>query len=215
MKEVSPYFAFDAELLLKSNLFDNAISICINGVSQYPLYLSGWLVLIIALKSAGKIDDANLTIDKALTLFPGNLTLLNQKNELSSNFYNITFNNKKNIIYREDEVSDEIVIGPLIELDNDEIIPEDNEQVNIAYNNNLQELAKKLEEVSVPFDDLDEKINQVNTYPKGIITETMANIYISQGAYDEAISSYRNLIAMNPDKKEYYIDKINGLQSKL
>lgn len=214
MNKETPFFVIDAELLLKSHLFDIAINMCINGVSQYPLYLSGWLLLINAYKAAGKIEDANLTINKALNLFPDNRALFNLRDELNSNFFNITYSNKKNMTYSDDDNTDVEVVGTLIELDEESDSGEQEPQ-NIAYDNNLQELAKKLDEVSVPVKTYENITNNNDYYHKGIITETMANIYISQRAYSEAISAYRNLIKINPDKQEYYLDKINGLQSKL
>ncbi|MFC2130734.1 hypothetical protein ACFLSQ_04820 [Bacteroidota bacterium] len=84
------------------------------------------------------------------------------------------------------------------------------------FESNIEKLAKKLEEVSfhnnnsggIPPSD-SERISP------GIISETMANIYIAQGAYEEAVMAYKQLLILNPDKEEYYSEKIQSIESKM
>jgi len=200
MPEITPSFALDAELLLKSKMFDKAISLCKNGVTQYPLYLSGWVVLINALKSAGQIDDARNTANYALEIFPENNILVSFREEFDGAFYKVVYSKDKEGITEENLESNDL---------------QNVREVSQNFGNNLVDLAKKLEEVSTPVNDPELKEKHNKPFPSGIISETIASIYISQGAFSEAIEAYRNLLDINPDRKNYYLAQINELEEKL
>jgi tetratricopeptide (TPR) repeat protein len=90
---------------------------------------------------------------------------------------------------------------------------ESSEMPNIKFENNLESLAKKLEEISVSEDSA--KNERGIDLPKGIISETMAKIYESQGAYEDAKKAYMHLLSVNPDKRKNYESKIKELTAKL
>lgn len=46
-------------------------------------------------------------------------------------------------------------------------------------------------------------------------TETMANIFVLQKAYPKAIQIYEQLLENNPDKSEFYLEKIKNVQAKI
>ncbi|KGE14219.1 hypothetical protein [Sphingobacterium deserti] len=48
-----------------------------------------------------------------------------------------------------------------------------------------------------------------------LVTETLANIYASQGMYVKAIEVYKKLILRFPEKKSYFATQIKGLEEKL
>ncbi|TDS13860.1 hypothetical protein [Sphingobacterium paludis] len=48
-----------------------------------------------------------------------------------------------------------------------------------------------------------------------LVTETLANIYASQGMYVKAIEVYKKLILKFPEKKSYFATQIKGLEEKL
>ncbi len=50
---------------------------------------------------------------------------------------------------------------------------------------------------------------------ESIVSETLANIYITQGEFKEALTIYERLLTKNPQKKDYYLKKIEELKSKL
>jgi tetratricopeptide (TPR) repeat protein len=192
MTDANPFFAVDAELLLKSKLFDKAIAVCQNGLAQYPLYFTGWKLLIEIYKSAGNIEEAINTADYALTLFPGSRDLQSLKDDVKSK--NVDF---RNFVFDDVNHSVEEKIESPVESDN--------------FKNNLHEIAKKLNEVSKPVNNSEVKIGNIN-FQTGIVTETMAKIYISQGAFSEAISAYRHLIKTNPANESYYLSKIAEIE---
>lgn len=45
-----------------------------------------------------------------------------------------------------------------------------------------------------------------------IVSDTYASILVAQGAYSEALETYRELCSKNPDKSEFYNQKIDELQ---
>lgn len=47
-----------------------------------------------------------------------------------------------------------------------------------------------------------------------IVSETLANIYITQGEFREALSIFERLLNKNPQKREYYLQKISELKAR-
>jgi len=48
-----------------------------------------------------------------------------------------------------------------------------------------------------------------------VVTETLANIYETQGMYEKAIMVFRKLISENPEKKSYFATRIKEIEQKL
>ena len=46
-----------------------------------------------------------------------------------------------------------------------------------------------------------------------MVTETMANIYVQQGAVEQAIKAYTQLARMKPERREEFEQRIRELQS--
>lgn len=67
----------------------------------------------------------------------------------------------------------------------------------------------KLKEFGEQNVDLSEKSNE---FPTDIITENMANIFVSQGKTEKAISIYKKLILKSPEKKSYFASQIENLK---
>lgn len=68
------------------------------------------------------------------------------------------------------------------------------------------------------------KAEEINTENKArqssedglrVVTETLADIYISQGMYERALSVFRKLISENPEKKSYFATRIREIEQKL
>jgi tetratricopeptide (TPR) repeat protein len=86
-------------------------------------------------------------------------------------------------------------------------------------NENSEEMKKiNLEEELSSFDLMDEqkaKPSSLKTGNDSIISETLANIYLTQGEFREALSVYEKLSDKNPQKKDYYLQKINEIKAEL
>lgn len=75
-----------------------------------------------------------------------------------------------------------------------------------------------LQEELSSFDSMDERKTSTESRKSGndsIVSETLANIYINQGEFREAVKIFEKLINKNPQKKDYYLQKINDIKAKL
>lgn len=48
-----------------------------------------------------------------------------------------------------------------------------------------------------------------------IVTDTMAEILVMQGAYKMAITAYTTLLSRHPDKRKFYLNKIQNVEKKI
>jgi len=81
-----------------------------------------------------------------------------------------------------------------------------------------QEKKISLESELSSYDSMDDKKKSPGTPGAGgdsIISETLANIYITQGEFKEALTIFERLLKKNPQKQEYYSQKISELKAKL
>ena len=78
-------------------------------------------------------------------------------------------------------------------------------------------LASKLENASIsaPSDDENSSAEEIPgpASRNGIISETMAEIYVKQGAVDEAIKAFEQLAEAHPDKADKFLNRIEELRS--
>lgn len=75
-----------------------------------------------------------------------------------------------------------------------------------------------LEEELSSFDSMEDQKKTPLSSGKGgdaIVSETLANIYITQGEFREALSVFERLLNKNPQKSEYYQGKINELKARM
>ena len=80
----------------------------------------------------------------------------------------------------------------------------------------IEELALKLQDAHIPKLDM----NAIEVEPEdlttqnesaNIITETIANIYVMQGAIEEAKDAYKQLASQYPDRSDYFFNKADSL----
>ena len=67
---VAASFAVTAETLLAEHRFAEAVHLCASGVTQYPQYLGGYLVLARAYEAMGQLHDASVMRTAAQERFP-------------------------------------------------------------------------------------------------------------------------------------------------
>lgn len=346
MSDINPLFVIEAEQLLLENKYEDCISLCNQGLIEYPEYITAWGILVQAYINNHDIDKANSTLDKVLIDYPDNNFLTSLKEQITKDNINSELHDKtveKNINQIDNDLEDKNN-SPTDEIEKEELLSEHSEQekeeILKAEVTEIENINKELtensldqkpeskdkiisenipEETKIPLDDLGileksyksfieyikqpsepkllnslynqldiipglneidfinnnilsierksfklfndipdfpdiklnfekEKINPNNilnqisddltqlatnlenaTIPKvketkdkeeysnttaPIVSETMAKIYAQQGAYEQAAQAYRDLIKQNPEKKDYFTEKLNNIISK-
>jgi tetratricopeptide (TPR) repeat protein len=202
----SPLFLKVADFYLRNNDPKTAISILENGLKIYPNHP---LAFILMANAQHLLDNKALSesyLQKASELLNSTRTFEHYKLEFKlpdkrtspfdSSRGNIFFNSSDDFLLDE-EVSDD--------------------QLK-SVDDNLSQIAEKL--INTKFDQNSNistsETNQHEYTPdkSKLATETFANIFITQGQKSEAIKIYELLILRNPEKKEYYSEKIHQLKSQ-
>ena len=89
----------------------------------------------------------------------------------------------------------------------------ENHQIELKNNDKYKELASKIENVKIKLSDKEVSEPEENEYKlEELVTETMANIFFEQGAYDEAIKAFKALIKKYPEYEEKYNLKIEEIK---
>lgn len=213
----SPLFARAANTEIEKNNLEKAVSIIQNGLKIYPDYPAAYMLL-------GKVHTLLGNYGQALKNYRIGCDLINSKKTFD--FYvkelenikrqrSLFDNNTKNaFLFVEEE-----------EIPKDKNISSDFEAKPGSYEEpdsveqRLGEIAQKISEAKIPEETEKEEISRQKSYDFSesnlIVSETLAKIYINQGEYFEAIEVYKRLMKKNPQKSEYYSQKINAVKSEL
>lgn len=184
----SPLFARVAEAELNDGKADNALQILTDGLKSYPGYLSAHIVYVEALAKKGEYTKV---IDKL--------------EELRS-----TFNDDEVINYYLEKIEEE-------KAENQEL--EDNiRNVDKPIEDDLENLAETISKAKIPRAGEGNVNNEIeNVTPTGglFISETLAEIYLSQSNLKEALEIYEKLLESNPNKAEHYKQKIDEIKNSM
>jgi hypothetical protein len=80
----------------------------------------------------------------------------------------------------------------------------------------LEELARRLEKARIPV--VEEPVTRessARTFEPTIVSETLANILLTQGAYQEALKAFRTLARTRADRMEYFQEKIREIERRI
>lgn len=184
----SPVFARVAESYMKNGEYDQALSILEKGLEIYPDYVSAKIVLIEVLAKKSDYKRMIRVTDE----------IRDYVDEQTVNYYLDKAEEERNL-------STEILSS------------EKGEPRSIE--DNLENLADTISTAKIP-PASDESISSSELpepTPKGnqFISETLAEIYLMQSNYKEALSIYDKLLESNPDKTEHYKSKIDEIKSKM
>jgi len=83
MDDISPLFAFHAQQAIGRGQLRDAVELCANGISQFPDYLSGYIVLARAYDALGMKTDARLIRTAAAERFVGLTALPSDPSDVS------------------------------------------------------------------------------------------------------------------------------------
>jgi tetratricopeptide (TPR) repeat protein len=202
----SPLFLRVADFYLQNNDPQNAVSILENGLKIYSDHPLASILMAKAQYLLGNFEMTESYLKIASELISSNRTFDHYKREFKLPDKQISpFDSSRGNIFFNS--SDEFELG--------EDVPDDQPK---SVEDNLPQIAEKL---------LNAKFDQRNNFPSNessqqeynpdkskLASETFAKIYLSQGQKNEAIKIYELLIHRNPEKKEYYFEKIRELKSQ-
>lgn len=193
----SPLFARVAYNIIERGNISEAISILEDGLKNYPDYPSAIFILAMARAYSGDEDNARMLVrkgaeiiqsDEVLDFYMDKITsIIKERNSITKT---------KKIDFTETALSKD----------------------DFTIEDDLEILAKKLTNAKINYkpDENLEPTPEIKEY-KGerIASETLAEIYLSQNNYYEALNVYKELIKKNPDKADDYILKVAEIQNKI
>lgn len=197
---ISASFAREAALLLRNNEVQQAMELCMAGIQAFPNYPTGYLVLGKCFESVGKKREASAQYQEALKRLPDNPTLL-------------TF------VKKLDEAQQKELQRQM---------EEQRSRTETAVPQSPLPPHQKEASEETAFDILTQKLRNVKRIqsdasshtppppaPNNVTfaTPTMAEIFVKQGNYAEAIAAYKELAAKKPD--EQYTKRIAELEKLL
>ncbi len=212
----SPLFVRAANTEIENNNIEKAINILQNGLKLFPNYPAAYILLGKAFTLLGqygsalknfKIGSEHLNSKKTFDFYIKELENIKRQRSLFDN------NTKNAFLFEEDE-----------ELQ--EEIPVANEYKTLpktpggleTIEQRLGEIAKKIAEAKIPdvIENTDVQEQRPAKFAESnlIVSETLAKIYVNQGEYFEAMEVYKKLIKKNPQKSDYYSQKINEIKSE-
>jgi tetratricopeptide (TPR) repeat protein len=200
----SPLFLRAADFYLRNNDPQTAFSILENGLKIFPEHPLAYILIGKVQYALGNIEESESYLRKGCELLNSEQTFNYYKNKFhlpdkksspfDSSRGNIFMNSPEDFIFEEEATSNK---SSLIE-------------------DNLNELAEKLINARIDRSEINpvSENNQKEYNPdrSKLATETLANIYLSQGQKSEAIKVYELLANRNPLKSEYYFKKIREIK---
>ena len=202
----SPLFLRTAYHYLQIGDEQNALSILEDGSKQFPKHPLAFILMGKAHLNLGNVDLVSAYIKRASEILNSDRTF---------NFYKDAFNLPDKNVSPFDSSHGSVFLNSVEE----EVIPaEIYIEQSPAIEDRLEELAKKMMHAKIERTDdaknyETEPINNKLDKSK-LASETLAKIYLSQGSKKEAIEIYKLLIQRNPDKEEYYLKRIEEIQSQ-
>jgi tetratricopeptide (TPR) repeat protein len=201
----SPWFARIATDLLESGDMKEALRICVEGTRVFPRYTTGRLVLGRCYEALGSHVEAMLEYRRVLEVFPDNplvrelLKRAEQREEQGFDAFAAEWQARWQ--GKKDRLTFEEYVGP----------------PQVGGDKSMEQIIEQLESAPrrIPVQDQPpppEEPREMPASPTRFVTATLAEIYASQGEYDEAIEAYRTLAAQRPGSAERYQKRLEELE---
>ena len=199
----SPLYLKTADYYLQINDLKSAYSILEYGLKIFPNHPLAFILM-------GKVQNALGNIEKTESSFRKAGELLNSEETF------VYYKNKYNLPDRKSSPFDSSRGNLFINTNEDFKFDEElkNEE-STTIENNLSELSQQLLNARIERNkDVEMNYNQKEYNPdkSKLATETLAKIYLSQGQKSEALKVYEILVNREPEKKDYYLQKIKELK---
>ena len=202
----SPWFARAAADLLESGNVKEALRTCVEGTRVFPRYTTGRLMLGRCYEALGSNVEAMLEYTRVLEVFPDNRLVrelvdrAGQREE--QGFDAFAAEMQARLQGRKDRLTFEEYVGT---------------PAAGAAEQSMEQIIQQLEGAPrrIPVQDAPpapEGTRGIPASPARFVTATLAEIYASQGEYDEAIEAYRTLAAQRPGSAERYQRRLGELE---
>jgi len=197
----SSLFARVADSEMESANILDAIKILETGLELHTHYPTPYLLLALANAYAGREEEARSNAIMGSELLGSSETLEFYLKKIST------------IIAERNSLSEAKRPTFLTE--------EKKEKVEDEFENledKLDILAERLSKAKIIPKGMGETMSEISTPEvkiKRIVSDTMAEIFLSQKNYKEAISIYEELLEIKPEKADFYLQKIADLKSLL
>ena len=186
----SPLFVRVANGELEKNNIEKAVEILNDGLSLYPAYPVAHILLGKALMLLGKYKES-------LNAFRKGSELVSSHKVYEFYLQEVENLKKQRILFESSRKPGFLNEGW-------EEIPTDKK---ISLENEISSFDAMTERKTGP--------SASGTGGDTIISETLAGIYITQGEYREALSVFERLLNKNPQKRDYYLQRISELKVRL
>jgi tetratricopeptide (TPR) repeat protein len=212
----SALFVRTAQYQLENNNIDAAIEILNKGLKIYPDHPVAYLLLGKAYIMLGNYNLAEEFIRKGSSLIQCRDTYDYYLGEAAKtrdqrSMFNLT--------------RDKLFAKPVAENDSmeqrkavlEDHQPKDSKELQNRIDDRFERLVSTVSKVKA----LDKKdsegteTNKNNPETTLLVSETLAEIYCTQGDFNEAINVYEKLIKRDPGKKDYYSKKIEEIRKSL
>jgi tetratricopeptide (TPR) repeat protein len=197
--KTSPLFSRVASFEIEQGNYLYASEILEKGLEIYPDYPTAHIIYALSKAYAGDEHRAKESLEKAVKFFS------------SKNTYDFYVKKIENIITERNSLSS--AKRPTF------ISEKNTADENVFFNieDRLDVLAEELSKAKIKVminEDVDE-VEPPEYTGKKIASETLAGIYVAQKNYEEAISVFKELIKLHPDKEHYYTQKIVEIETKI
>jgi predicted negative regulator of RcsB-dependent stress response len=184
-------FARVASDAIKDGEYEKALSILETGIEHFDEYPTPFFLLGDLLIKLGNIAEAKIAFKK------GN-ALLNNASTL--NYY---LNLRPDII-----VDSDASVEPELSENPDDL-------VELADKLQAAKIEIKQENYSKTEDAIQRESEEEFKPLKGLVSETLASIYINQANYKEAKAIYETLIDIHPERELYFMSKLSEIELKI
>ena len=203
----SPFFARLAAHYMKEGRTKEALDLCLEGVKAFPHYATGHLVLARCYEALGRNIEAMLEYRMVLKVVPDNAPVQSQMKLVEQReqdaFKSFAEERTRQLKDRKNEMQVENYVA----------------EDSATKDGNVDVILKRLQDVKkiTPGPDTKDTLEKdlatgdAANKPK-IVTETLAEIYASQGEYGEAIEAFRRLMTERPLESERYEKRIVQLE---
>ena len=210
--ENSPLFARVAQHYLEEKEIQRAMEILDHGLKLYPDYPTGHIIM-------GKAAVINGDYEKAKEHFLEASKLINSSDTLAY------YNNKIDNVIKKEQETKENYRTPFFEeeLFNKSISDLEEQEVDlnnfIDSNDEIERIANEIRKAKIPkAENTDENIKEnysLEIKNKEMVSDTLAGIYFAQGNFAEALTMYKKLILIHPEKEIVYNAKVLEIKTIL